>query len=171
MPAQSSTPSRTRLWLKRIAIAIGSLLVLLAAVVALLIHGLSRPRETKLGGSWILSEAQSPVIDSGSPPSFLKRVHGRERVTVAYRPYSMVYIGDDCILFAEAVPELNRAHPNNKLALKAACGDRPPIVVDYSPDFVWRSQLEPDPVRIKDKQIPWAEIRQHAERGESFVQP
>ena len=162
---------RKKVWLKRIAIAFGSLLVLLAALVALAGYLLSQPRETKLGGNWILSEPHSLVIDSGAPPKFLKRVHGRERVTVANQPYSLVYIGNDCLVFAEHVPELHRVHVNSRYAIKAACGDRPPIMVDYKPDFVWQRELEPDPARINGKEIPWAEIRQHAERGESFVQP
>ena len=162
---------RAKVWLKRIAIAFGSLLVLLAAFVSFVIFVPPPTCETKLGGNWILSEPHSLVIDSGAPPKFLKRVHGRERVTVANQPYSLVYIGNDCLVFAEHVPELHRVHVNSRYAIKAACGDRPPIMVDYKPDFVWQRELEPDPVRISDKKITWAEIRQHAERGESFVQP
>lgn len=160
----------TRVWLKRIAIAVGSLLVLLAALLALLIHGLSQPRETKLGGNWIMSEPQSLVIDSGPRPRFLQRVRGRERVTVTDKPSSVVYIGDDCILFVEWVAELQHAQPNEHYAIKAACADRQPIVVGHSPDYVTRDALEPDTVRINGKKIPWAEIRQHAERGESLVE-
>ncbi len=155
---------RTKVWLKRTAIGLGSLLVLLAALLALLIHAISQPIKTKLGGNWILSRTQSLVIDSGSPPSFLQRVRGRERVTVAERPSSIVYLGDDCVLFTVwALHEV-------RYQVKAACGDRRPIVVADTKDYLGRDDLQPDPARVNGKKIPWADIRQHAERGESFVQ-
>jgi hypothetical protein len=172
----SSTPSkgigRKRIWLKRIAIAGGLLLALLVALVALAIYEISKPIETKLGGNWILSEPRGLMGEPNFLPNYLQRVHGRERVTVAKSTSSTVYIGDDCVLFAVlVVEEPDLPNSKSRYEIKAACGDRKPITVAYADEFVWKHELEPDPARINGKEIPWAEIRKHAQRGESLVQP
>lgn len=83
----SKMTRRTFIWLKRIAIAAASLIVLLAALVALFIYGMSKPQERKVGGNWILSEPRSLVIEPNHTSTYLRRVHGRRRVTIAELPY------------------------------------------------------------------------------------
>ncbi len=75
-------------------------MALLAALLTLVNYELSKPNETELGGHWILSRPRYLMGEPGLLPSYLQRVHGRERVTVAEQPFSPVYIGDDCVLFA-----------------------------------------------------------------------
>jgi hypothetical protein len=167
MNTPSKRMGRKWIWLRRIAITTGILLVLVVAFVALVLYEISRPRETKLGGAWIISEPQSVIIESGIKPRFLERVHGHKRVTIARQPSSPQYIGDDCVLFAVLV--LTRAdlqHPEYRYEVKAACGDQQPITVARLADFP--GELHQDPIRINRREISWAEIKEYARRGQSF---
>ena len=167
MRTPSQRTGRKWIWLRRIAIAAGVLLVLLGAFVAFVLYEMSRPRETKLGGAWIISEPQAFIIEAGVRPRSLQRANGRKRVTVAKQPFSPEYIGDDCVLFA--VFRLTRAdlqHPEYQDEVKAACGDQQPITVGYLP--VLGEDLHHEPIRINGREITWAEIREYARRGQSF---
>lgn len=142
-------------WAKVVAIILGVLAVLVCAAVALFLRG-PDPTEQQLGGGWVMLRENSWVIDSGTRPRHLQRVHGRSRTTVAEQPFPYSYLGDDCLLFV------------TEHDVKAACGDRPPILVARSKTFVEWEEVQSDPIRVDGKTISWADIKQHATQGRSF---
>ena len=116
--------------------------------------------DQKLGGAWELRQAQSLTIGSGHPPYFLQRVHGRERATVAQDPFPYRYLGDDCMLFT--------SWGHGEFQVQAACGDRPPILVTRVERAVSLQDVERDPATLNDKPYSWADLKQHALRGQAF---
>jgi hypothetical protein len=134
-------------WLKRIVVIIGAAAGLLVLAIAVILYGLSRPVEKKLGGHWIISQARSFTIESGVHPHRLERAHGWKRLIIARDAWPYFYIGNDCVLFGTFEREEDY--------LNAACGDRPPIVVAHakkpanqSSSLDWRD-LELAPGRFK----------------------
>ena len=151
---------RTRIWLRRMAIAAGLLLVLLVGLVAFVAYQLSKPIEKAVGGNWIVSEPPHLLIESGYHPRSLQRVHGSRRVTVANNSGYPVYIGDDCVLFSPLLEQPS--------SIKAACGDRQPITLGYWDNRGW---FGTDPVRLDGKELSWAEIRRQARLAGSLGPP
>ena len=144
-------------WAKALLFIAGVLVLLFAAVVALYLRG-PDPTDTKLGGAWELRQLNSWIIDSGRIPRFLQRVHGRTRTNVAEQPYPYRYLGDDCVVYA--------AWEHGDVVY-AACGDRPPIRVGRVPAAT-TPQLDSDPIRLNGTSFSWADLKQHAQRGENF---
>ena len=151
-----------RRWAKVLLKAVGVPAVLVVALGAvgwwLLTHPSLRTR--KLGGAWELRMPNSPTIGSGMPPDFLERVHGKVRTTVAERPYPYRYLGDDCMLFT--------VWSHGEYEVRAACGDRPSILVTLVQRSVSAQDLEHDPATLNGAAYSWADIKQHAIAGQPF---
>jgi len=149
-------------WAKILLMVIGGLCALALALAgiafAIYVHG-PDPKDEKLGGAWEIRQLGSWVIDSGTPAKFLQRVHGKTRTNVAQRPFPYRYLGDDCVVYVVF---------ESGLKLRAACGDRPPILIAESKEAVPWDQVQTDPIRINDAAYSWADIKQHALRGEPF---
>ena len=116
--------------------------------------------DEKLGGDWELSKPNSLTIGSGSPPDYLQRVHGKTRTTIAVRPRPFRYLGDDCMLFTVWI--------HGDYEVRAACGDRPPILVTRVESAVSSQDLERDPATINGIAYSWADIKQHALAGRPY---
>jgi hypothetical protein len=143
-------------WVKLLLKVVGVLVVLVVALLGVGYWMLTHPGiySEKLGGAWELRKPQSLTIGSGNPPDFLERVHGKTRITVAERPYPYRYLGDDCMLFT--------VWSRGEYEVRAACGDRQPIVVARPPNGMDARDLEHDPATIDDKPYPWADLKRHA---------
>lgn len=149
-------------WAKVLVTVVAGLLAVLLVLAAAGWWLLTHPslNTEKLGGAWELRKPNSLTIGSGNPPDFLERVHGKTRTTVAERPRPYRYLGDDCMLFT--------VWSQGEYEVRAACGDRPPIVVARPPNGVDARDLEHDPVTLGGKQYSWADLKQHATLGQSF---
>lgn len=141
-----------------VAVGIVGLLVMLAGMVWWVLS--YTPSGERLGGAWELRKTQSLTIGSGHLPSYLERVHGRERITLAKDPFPYRYLGDDCVLFTTWL--------HGEYEVHAACGDRPPITVARVDKSVNWDDVQHDPAILNGTKYPWSDIKQHALRGEGF---
>ena len=139
---------------------VGLGLMLMLAGAAYWLFFIPHFTDQKLGGAWELRQAQSLTIGSGHPPYFLQRVHERSRITVARDPFPYRYLGDDCMLFT--------SWGHGDFQVQAACGDRPPILVTRVEGAVNSQDLERDPATINGVSYPWADLKQHALRGQNY---
>ena len=149
-------------WARILLIVVAIVVGLLALLAGAGWWALSHPGAVteKLGGDWELSKPNSLTIGSGSPPDYLQRVHGKTRITIAVRPRPFRYIGDDCMLFTVWI--------HGDYEVRAACGDRPPILVTRVERSVSSQDLERDPATINGIAYSWADIKQHALLGQPY---
>lgn len=141
-----------------VAFLVLGVLVMLAGIIWYVLS--YTPSGKKLGGAWEMRQTQSLTIGSGHLPWYLERVHGRERTKVATDPFPYSYLGDDCVLFT--------TWGHGEYEVRAACGDRPPVLVTRVEKSVNWDDVQHDPVLINGTKYSWAEVKQHALRGEPF---
>lgn len=153
-------------WIKIAGVVIACIVVLLMVAVAALYFFLrsASTRVEKLGGNWYIERTQ-PLMGESSLGNHwrLQRAHGQVRTTIAHEPFPYRYLEEDCVVYAVLAGGVSRVF--------AACGDRPPILVVTTKEDMHGHELQEDPIGVNGRKFAWSEIKEHAQRGESFPQP
>ena len=129
--------------------------------ILLLAACVTREKEP-LGGKWYIVWERSQIPESGGthPHLYRKGIPFGRRVeenTWRYR-----YLGDDCVLYVAQNPDRGE--------LKAACGDRPPVVIanrmdDYMEGNIRDGGLSGDPIVINGRPLSVESIKSRATRA------
>jgi len=119
-------------------------------------------RNEPLGGNWYIVWEFSQIPEAGGTHPYLYRKRfpfGGRRVETNTWRYR--YLGDDCVLYAGA----------DRRDLRAACGDRAPVVLadhldDETRGYIRETGLGGDPISINGRPITVREIKARAGHGD-----
>lgn len=137
-------------------------LVLLLGILALAAC-VTREKEP-LGGKWYVVWERSQIPESGGTHPHLYRKGTFVGRRVEENTWRYRYLGDDCVLYVARNPDRG--------VLKAACGDRPPVVIakqmdDYVQGNIRDGGLSGDPIAINGVPVSVQEIKARAQAGHS----